>query len=91
MSKFQEKVYLIVKKIPAGKTMSYQEVAQKIDQPQAFRAVGQALKKNINPRVPCHRVIHSNGKIGGYNRGQDRKVYLLKKEGAVFLNKKKNN
>ena len=85
MSKFQEKVYRVVKKIPAGKTMSYKEVAGAAGSPKAWRAVGNILHKNKNPEIPCHRVIRSDGKIGGYNKGSKKKVALLKKEGADIL------
>lgn len=80
---FQQKVYDVVKKIPTGEVLTYKEVAQKIGNPSAFRAVGAALKKNFNPSIPCHRVIKSNGQIGEYNRGSRRKKQLLKKEGVI--------
>ena len=83
MSKFRERVYEIVKRIPAGKTMSYKEVAEKAGFPKAWRAVGNVLNKNSDPKIPCHRVIRSNGKIGGYNRGTKKKMALLKNEGAL--------
>lgn len=62
--------------------MTYAEVARVVGKPRAYRAVGNALKKNHNPKIPCHRVIRSDGKIGGYNRGAKVKLALLKKEGA---------
>lgn len=77
---FKDKVYEIVSKIPKGETMTYKEVAEAIGSPQAFRAVGNALNKNRNPKVPCHRVIKSSGKIGGYNRGLKAKEMILNKE-----------
>jgi len=80
MSIFQEKIYQVVKNIPAGKTLSYKEVAEKAGFPNAWRAVGNALNKNKNPKIPCHRVIRSDGKIGGYNQGIKKKIALLKKE-----------
>lgn len=49
--------------------MSYKAVAQAAGQPNAYRAVGTIMSRNINPTVPCHRVIHANGRIGAYNRG----------------------
>ena len=82
MSKFQEKVYRAVKSIPAGKTMSYKEVARAAGSPKAWRAVGNILHKNKNPKIPCHRVIRSDGKAGGYNKGTKKKINLLKKEGV---------
>ncbi len=80
-SSFQEKVYSVVKKIPRGKVLTYKEVAEKIGNPKAYRAVGNILNKNYNPEIPCHRVIRSDGSIRGYNKGADQKIELLKKEG----------
>lgn len=80
---FQQKVYKIVKTIPKGKVLTYKEVAKLIGKAKAARAVGNALNKNYNPGIPCHRVIRSDGKTGGYNSGADEKIKLLKKEGAI--------
>ncbi len=74
---FKEKVFEVVKKIPKGKTATYKEVAVLSGRPRAWRAVGNILNKNFNPKIPCHRVIRSDGKIGGYNRGVARKISLL--------------
>lgn len=79
-SAFQEKVYAVVKKIPKGKTLTYKQVAHKIGHPGSYRAVGNALNKNYDPAIPCHRVIRSDGAVGGYNRGTTRKEALLRKE-----------
>lgn len=79
--KFKEKTLEIVKKIPKGKTLSYKEVAKLVGSPRAWRAVGNVLNKNKLPGIPCHRVIKSNGKIGGFKNGQKRKILLLKREG----------
>jgi len=84
MASFQKKVYQEVRKIPKGQVITYKELAKKIGSPLAWRAVGNALAKNQNPQIPCHRVIKSDRKIGGYNRGMKRKIYLLKKEGIKF-------
>ncbi len=81
MKKFSEKVYSVVKQIPKGSVMTYQEVAKQAGSPGAYRAVGNILNKNYDPAVPCHRVIRSDGKLGGYNRGSDEKKKILKKEG----------
>lgn len=81
--KFKEKIYRIVRKIPKGKVMTYARVARATGRPRAWRAVGNILAKNKNPKIPCHRVIRSDGKIGGYNRGQKKKIALLKKEKAI--------
>lgn len=82
-SSFQEKIYKIVRKIPKGKILTYKQVAILVGRPKAFRAVGNVLHKNHNPKIPCHRVIRSDGKIGGYNRGKNLKIELLKKEKAI--------
>lgn len=83
LTKFQEKVYNAVKKIPKREVLTYKEVARMIGKPKAYRAVGNALNKNQFRDVPCHRVIRSDGKIGGYARGNKMKAELLKKEGAI--------
>lgn len=80
---FQKRVYKVVKKIPKGKILTYKEVARKIGNPKAYRAVGNVLNKNLDPLIPCHRVIKSNGKTGGYNRGVNMKIELLKEEGFL--------
>ena len=85
---FEEKVFEVVKRIPKGEVMSYLEVARRVGRPRAWRAVGNVLSKNKNPKIPCHRVIRSDGKIGGYNRGAKLKRYLLSKEGVVIRNSK---
>ena len=79
---FSLRVYRVVKRIPQGKTLSYMEVAGRAGSPRAYRAVGTILSKNFNPRIPCHRVVKSDGSVGGYNRGAQKKKALLKKEGA---------
>ncbi len=81
-SKFAQKIYKIVKNIAIGQIMTYKEVAQLAGRPRAYRAVGNILNKNYNPAIPCHRVIRSDGKIGGYNRGTNSKKLKLLKEGV---------
>lgn len=83
MTEFQEKVYNIVRAIKRGKIMTYAEVARVIGNIRAVRAVGNALNKNQDEDVPCHRVVRSNGRVGGYNRGQELKEKLLREEGAL--------
>lgn len=83
MKTFAEKVYEIVKKIPKGKVLTYKEVASKAGRPLAYRAVGNILNKNYKVELPCHRVIRSDGKLGGYNRGSDKKKLILKREGYI--------
>ena len=80
---FSGKVLDIVSKIPKGKVLTYKEVARLACKPRAYRAVGNVLNKNHNNKIPCHRVVRSDGKAGGYNRGKDRKIKLLKEEGAL--------
>lgn len=84
MKNFKEKVLKIVSKIPTGKVLTYKEVARGAGRPRAYRAVGNILNKNRNSKIPCHRVVRSDGKIGGYNRGHKRKIQLLKKEGFLI-------
>lgn len=84
MLSFSKKVLGVVRKIPKGKTMTYKEVACLAGSPQAFRAVGNILNKNYDPDIPCHRVVRSDGKTGGYNRGERRKREILEKEGVVI-------
>lgn len=80
---FKERVLEVVKKIPRGKVLTYKEVAKKAGSPKASRAVGNILHNNHDPQIPCHRVIRSDGKVGGYNRGVKNKIKLLKKERGV--------
>ena len=84
MKNFKEKVFEVVRKIPRGETLSYKEVAKRAGNPKASRAVGAILKTNFDPKIPCHRVIRSDGSLGGYNRGIKQKIKLLKKEKAVW-------
>jgi O-6-methylguanine DNA methyltransferase len=83
MPSFKSKVLKIVKKIPKGKVMTYKEIARRAGRPRAYRAVGNILNKNKNSKIPCHRVVCSNGRLGGYNRGPKQKKLLLKKEGIL--------
>lgn len=83
MKTFTEKVREVVKKIPKGRVLTYIEVAKRAGNPKAFRAVGNILNKNYDKNIPCHRVIRSNGTLGGYNRGEKGKRSLLIKEGYL--------
>jgi len=86
LSVFEEKVYKAVSKIPRGQTRSYKWVAQRINKPYAYRAVGNALNKNPYPiRIPCHRVVKSDGSIGGFSKGKRAKMRLLKREGVDIM------
>lgn len=80
LTPFATRVYDVVRKIPRGKTLTYGEVAKRIGRPNAVRAVGNILNKNRDPRVPCHRVIRSDGSIGGYAWGTAKKARILKRE-----------
>ena len=77
---FTKKVLNAVRKIRRGKTATYKEIARLAGNPHAYRAVGNILNKNYSPEIPCHRVIRSDGEIGGYNRGAKKKLALLKIE-----------
>lgn len=78
---FQLAVWKELQNIPYGQTTSYKEIAQKINKPKAYRAVGMANNKNPLPIIiPCHRVIGSNGKLIGYAGGLNLKNYLLELE-----------
>lgn len=79
---FKTRVLFLVSKIPKGTTMTYKEVARLAGRPHAYRAVGNILNKNYDFSIPCHRVIRSDGTLGGYNRGVARKRKLLRDEGA---------
>ena len=79
---FKERVLDIVKKIPRGEVLTYQEVAERAGSANASRAVGSILKKNFDPKIPCHRVIRSDGLAGEYNRGRLNKIKILKREGV---------
>ncbi len=81
---FYTKALQEVRKVPYGKTASYKEIAIRSGNPHAVRAVGSANANNPLPIViPCHRIINSNGDLGGYGGRLDRKVYLLEMEGAL--------
>jgi len=81
---FKEKVLEVVSKIPRGKTMSYAEVAKVAGSPKAYRAVGNIMHNNPDPaHVPCHRVIKSDGSVGGFASGTEKKIALLRKEGVI--------
>ena len=84
-TKFQLKVWSYLSKIPRGSLKTYSQVAKAIGKPRAVRAVANAIGKNpYAPKIPCHRVIRSDGSIGGYSGkgGLKTKRFLLKKEGV---------
>jgi len=82
-STFSEKVKSIVKSIPKGYILRYQDVAKLAGSPRASRAVGSIMKANYKSSIPCHRVVRSDGIIGAYNRGGSSvKLKKLQAEGA---------
>jgi methylated-DNA-[protein]-cysteine S-methyltransferase len=83
-TRFQQDVWHALMRVPFGHTQSYKEIAQKLENPKAVRAVGAANGKNpVSIIVPCHRIIGANGKLTGYAGGLDRKLWLLKHEGVI--------
>ena len=88
ITKFQEQVYAITKKIPRGKVTTYKAIAETMGT-KAYRAVGQALHKNpYAPQVPCHRVIASDGSLSGFATGQEKKRKMLEREGVKIKENK---
>lgn len=84
---FQRFVLQAAREVPRGQIATYAEIAKKIGKPKAFRAVGQALRRNPIPIViPCHRVVASDGTLGGYGgkMGSQRKITLLRLEGVIL-------
>ena len=82
---FEDQCLKLLGQIPAGKVTTYREIARMLDS-QAYRAVGRAMAKNRNlVVVPCHRVVCSDGKVGGYANGVDQKIELLEREGVAVI------
>lgn len=87
---FTEKVHALTRKIPRGRVVTYADLARQLNNPRAVRAVGNALNKSpgmakslpANRRVPCHRVVRSDGSVGGFASGTNAKIALLKREGV---------
>jgi methylated-DNA-[protein]-cysteine S-methyltransferase len=69
MLSFSNKVKQVVAKIPKGQVLTYKQVAQQAGRPKAARAVAKIMANNFDSNIPCHRVVRSDGSIGGYNRG----------------------
>lgn len=85
---FSEQCYAALKRVPKGRVTTYKELARAV-KTKAYRAVGTAMKNNpYAPKVPCHRVVQSNGQIGGFMYGTAAKVKLLKGEGVKVANGK---
>lgn len=88
LMKFNELCYALLVQVPAGKVTTYREIARALNI-KAYRAVGRAMKVNPNaPLVPCHRVVKSDGTIGEYAFGVEKKIKLLKTEGILISNGK---
>jgi len=86
---FTDRVLFLTSQIPPGRVTTYKEIARSLGNVGLSRAVGNSLKKNPNPvRIPCHRVIRSNGDVGGFSRGVAEKIRLLKKEGILIEDNK---
>ena len=88
MKSFEQRVFEACKRIPRGKAATYSSIARAVGRPRAARAVGNALNRNRSSRVPCHRVVRSNGRAGGFARGAKEKIRLLRKEGVKIRNGK---
>jgi len=96
MKSFNERCYSLLKKVPRGKVTTYKEIAHAL-KTRAYQAVGNAMRNNpYSPEVPCHRVVKSEGSIGGF-RGEKTgkvisdKISMLRKEGIIIENKKIKN
>ena len=103
MNSFYEKCYAVLKKVPKGKVTTYKEIARSLNS-KAYRAVGTAMNKNpyayaargwaggsslkFSDLVPCHRVINSNGELGGFASGLKNKIKILKSEGIEIKKNK---
>jgi methylated-DNA-[protein]-cysteine S-methyltransferase len=87
---FQDRVLRLCSKIPKGRVSTYKEIGKALGgRGQIYRAVGRALHDNKNPiNIPCHRVVASDGSIGGYSKGLKKKIQLLRKEGIEVKNRK---
>lgn len=82
-----QSVYNLVSNIPLGKVATYGQLASSVGNPRAARGIGKILNKNPRPIiVPCHRVVCSDGHIGGYMYGKERKISLLLNEGIPIVN-----
>lgn len=89
LTEFEEAVLEMLKQVPAGQVTTYSELARAIGRPRAMRAVGNALNKNPNaPKVPCQRVVKSDGYIGGFAGGVKKKIELLRRGGIEVKNGK---
>ena len=90
MTEFQQDVTNAIKKVKKGQTVSYSELAEQSGHPGAHRAVASMMKKNWEADIPCHRVVHSDGRVGKYNRdgGNAEKIAKLESEGVEIVDGK---
>ena len=89
MTRFQSDCYEALKKVPKGKVITYAGLARMIGRPKAHRAVGSAMNKNpYAPQVPCHRVVKSNGDLGGFATNIEVKIKRLQEEGVMVSDNK---
>ncbi|MEW6592688.1 MAG: MGMT family protein [Candidatus Hadarchaeota archaeon] len=89
MLEFRERVFEAVAKVPRGKVTTYKELARAAGRPRAWRAAANALASNPHPvKIPCHRVVRSDGGVGGYKLGVRRKIELLSGEGVNVTRRK---
>jgi len=89
MQKMQKEyllIYKLLKKIPKGKVTTYGEIARVLGNLRYCRFVGNVLNKNSDSEVPCHRVVRSDAKVGGFRYGKKKKIELLRKEGIKIKN-----
>ncbi len=85
---FNNRCYNLIKKIPKGRVTTYKAIANILNT-KAYRAVGNAMKKNVEiVKIPCYKVINSNGSLGGYSKGLKKKIMLLKKDKIEIKNNK---
>lgn len=83
---FDQSCYSVLKRVPRGRVTTYRQIAEALGT-KAYRAVGGAMRRNRNaPKVPCHRVVRSDGGVGGYSKGQREKIRLLRMEGVIVKN-----
>ena len=83
-----QKLYNLLEQIPKGKITTYKELAKKLET-KGYRAIGQIVGANLNaPKIPCHRVVKSDGALGGYAFGIDKKIEILASEGVQIFDGK---
>lgn len=91
-TEFQRAVWQAIREVPAGRTVSYQDIARAVGKPSAYRAVGTATGRNpVGIAVPCHRIVRSDGGLGGYGGGLHRKEWFLEHERQSLRTSKQNS